>query len=156
AVPQTAENISLARFANLLAHYTGKPEHRAMAETAMRYLADPKIALDEITEPGILLADDELHSDPLHLTVMGPKGDDAAAHLFATVERLPSWYKRVEWWDKAEGNLPNPDVSYPSPKRPAAFVCTENRCSLPIFDPDKIADFVKSSRGGKETRSGAS
>ena len=146
AVPRTAENISLARFANLLARYTGKAEHRAIAEGAMRFLADPKVALDEMTEPGVLLADDELHSDPLHLTVMGPKADAAAAQLFATVQRLPQWYKRVEWWDKAEGNLPNADVSYPSPKRPAAFVCTENRCSLPIYEADKIAEFVKSSR----------
>ena len=146
AVPRTEENISLASFANLLARYTGKAEHRAIAESAMRYLADPKIALDEMTEPGVLLADDELHSDPLHLTVMGPKGDAAAAQLFATVQHLPHWYKRVEWWDKAEGNLPNADVSYPSPKRPAAFVCTENRCSLPIYDAGKIAEFVKSSK----------
>jgi uncharacterized protein YyaL (SSP411 family) len=146
AVPRTEENISLARFANLLARYTGKAEHRAIAESAVRYLADPKIALDEITEPGVLLADDELHADPLHLTVMGAKSDAAAAQLFATVHHLPPWYKRVEWWDKAEGDLPNADVSYPSPKRAAAFVCTETRCSLPIYDADKIAEFVKSSR----------
>lgn len=146
AVPRTEENISLARFANLLARYTGKAEHRAIAESAVRYLADPKIALDEITEPGVLLADDELHADPLHLTVMGSKSDAAAAQLFGTVQHLPQWYKRVEWWDKTEGNLPNADVSYPSPKRAAAFVCTENRCSLPIYDAEKIAEFVQSSR----------
>ena len=149
AVPRSDENISLARFANLLARYTGKPEHRALAESAMRYLADPHIALAEITEPGILLADDELHADPLHLTVMGAKSDPAAAALYATVQHLPQWYKRVEWWDKAEGPLPNPDVSYPSPKRAAAFVCTENRCSLPIYDPVKITEFLQSSRAKK-------
>lgn len=149
AKPQMDENISLARFANLLARYTGKPEHRAIAELAMRYLADPHVALAEITEPGILLADDELHSDPLHLTVMGAKADAAAAALFATVQHLPQWYKRVEWWDKAEGNLPNPDVSYPSPKRAAAFVCTENSCSLPIYEAAKIAEFLRSSAAKK-------
>lgn len=149
AVPQMEENISLARFANLLSRYSGKPEHRATAEAVMRYLANPQVALEEITEPGILLADSELHSDPLHLTVMGAKGDAAATPLFATVQHLPQWYKRVEWWDKAEGSLPNPDVSYPSPKRAAAFVCTENRCSLPIYDAGKIEEFVKSSHAGK-------
>ena len=146
ALPQLDENISLARFANLLARYTGQPGHKALAESAMRYLADPHIALAEITEPGILLADDELHADPLHLTAMGAKGDPAAKVLFSTLQHLPPWYKRVEWWDKAEGELPNADVSYPSPKRAAAFVCTENRCSLPIFAADEIAEFVKSSR----------
>jgi uncharacterized protein YyaL (SSP411 family) len=149
AKPQIDENISLARFANLLARYTGKPEHRAIAESAMRYLADPHVALAEITEPGILLVDDELHADPLHLTVMAAKSDEAAVPLFAAVQHLPQWYKRVEWWDKAEGDLPNADVSYPSPKRAAAFVCTENRCSLPIYAPAQIAEFVKSSQAKK-------
>ncbi len=146
ALPQLDENISLARFANLLAHYTGKDEHKALAEAALRYLAEPRIALSEITEPGILLADDELHADPLHLTAMGAKGDLSAKVLFSTLQHLPPWYKRVEWWDKSEGDLPNADVSYPSPKRAAAFVCTENRCSLPIFAADEIAEFVKKSR----------
>jgi uncharacterized protein YyaL (SSP411 family) len=149
AMPQLDENISLARFANLLARYTGAPGHRALAETAMRYLAEPRTALSEITEPGILLADQELHSDPLHLTVMGGKADPAAKVLFSTLQHMPPWYKRVEWWDKAEGDLPNADVSYPSPKRAAAFVCTENRCSLPIFGADEIADFVKNSRAAQ-------
>ncbi|HEX6832574.1 MAG TPA: DUF255 domain-containing protein [Rudaea sp.] len=149
AMPQIEENISLARFANLLAHYTGKTEHRAIAESALRWLADPHIALSEITEPGILLADDELHADPLHLTVLATKGDADARVLFSTVQHLPPWYKRVEWWDKREGDLPNADVSYPAPKHAAAFVCTENRCSLPIFKADQIREFVRSSTPAK-------
>ncbi|HXR62276.1 MAG TPA: DUF255 domain-containing protein [Rudaea sp.] len=148
ALPQLDENIWLARFANLLARYTGNAGHHALAEAAMRYLAEPRVALSEITEAGILLADDELHADPLHLTAMGAKGDPSAKLLFSTLQHLPPWYKRVEWWDKAEGDLPNADVSYPSPKRAAAFVCTENRCSLPIFAADEIAEFVKNSRAG--------
>jgi uncharacterized protein YyaL (SSP411 family) len=149
ATAQLDENISLARFANLLARYTGKPGHRAIAESAMRYLADPKVALAEVTDPGILLADDELHSDPLHLTIKAAKADPDAKPLFAAVQHLPQWYKRVEWWDKAEGDLPNPDVSYPSPKRAAAFVCTENRCSLPIYSADEIGAFLKTSKPQK-------
>jgi len=146
AQPQTEENISLARFANLLARYDGRSEHRALAEAALRYLAAPKIALAELTEPGILLADAELHTDPLHLTVSGAKGDPEAAALFSTLQHLPQWYKRIDWWDRREGDLPNPDVSYPPTKRAAAFVCTENRCSLPMYKAEQIAEFLKSSR----------
>lgn len=149
AMAQIDENISVVRFANLLAKYTGKPAHRAVAESALRYLAEPRIALSEITEPGILLADDEFHADPLHLTVLATKGDAEGKVLFSTVQHLPPWYKRVEWWDKSEGDLPNPDVSYPAPKHAAAFVCTENRCSLPIFKADQIAEFVRSSAPAK-------
>ena len=142
AMPLIEENISLARFANLLAHYTGRESDRTVAEAALRFLADPHVALDSITEPGILLADDEAHADPLHLTVVGAKSDDAAKVLFSTMQHLPPWYKRIEWWDKSDGALPNPDVSYPAPKRAAAFVCTQTRCSLPIFAASDIAGFI--------------
>lgn len=142
AVPHVEENISLARFANLLARYSGKPRHRAIAEYAEHYLSQPAVALATITEPGVLLVADELAQEPLHLTVVGAKDAPEAAKLFDAVQRLPGWYKRVEWWDRKEGPLPNADVPYPPVKRPAAFVCTENRCSLPIFDPAQIADFL--------------
>jgi uncharacterized protein YyaL (SSP411 family) len=55
----------------------------------------------------------------------------------------------MEWWDRKEGALPNADVSYPPTKRAAAFVCTESRCSLPIFAAAEIAEFVQSSRSTK-------
>jgi uncharacterized protein YyaL (SSP411 family) len=145
AVARTDENIALARFTNLLARYTGRQEQRDTAEAALRFLADPRVALAEITEPGILLADGEFHSDPLHVTVVGAKADAGAAVLFSTLQHLAPWYKRVEWWDKGEGPLPNPDVAYPAPKRAAAYVCSENRCSLPIFAADQIAEFVLNS-----------
>jgi uncharacterized protein len=149
ALPQMDENISVARFANLLARYDGKPAHAAIAESALRYLAAPAVALSEITEPGILLADDENHADPLHLTVDGSKTDASAAELFSTLRHLPQWYKRIEWWDRAEGNLPNPDVGYPPTKRAAAFVCTENRCSLPIYTSGDVKAFLDSSKANK-------
>ncbi len=144
AMPQMDENISVARFANLLARYDGKTEHARIAENALRYLAAPAVALSEITEPGILLADDENHADPLHLTVSGSKADSSAAALFSTLQHLPQWYKRIEWWDRAEGDLPNADVGYPPTKRAAAFVCTDTRCSLPIYSSDEVTAFLKS------------
>jgi len=143
AVPQIDENISVARFFNLLVAYDGKTERRASAETALRWLADPRVALAEITEPGILLADDEMHADPLHLTVLAGKHDPAGKELFSALQHLPPWYKRIDWWDQSEGPLPNADVSYPAPKRAAAFVCTQSRCSLPIFTAAGIAQFLE-------------
>jgi uncharacterized protein YyaL (SSP411 family) len=145
AQAQIDENISAARFANLLAHYDGKATHRDLAEAVLRWLAEPNRALTSITEPGILLVDDEVHGDPLHLTVLAAKSDASGKVLFSTMQRLPAWYKRIDWWDKIEGPLPNPDVSYPAPKRAAAFVCTSSRCSLPMFSPTEIAEFLKSS-----------
>ena len=139
--PQRDENVLVARTANLLFRYTGSPEYEQVAKNAMRYLA-AKPVVDRLPASSALLADLEIGSEPLHLTVVGHKDDTAAQDLFQACLRYPSYYKRLEWWDVREGRLPNPDVQYPELKQAAAFVCTSHTCSPPIFDPSKLAGRV--------------
>lgn len=131
------ENIAVARFANLLFHYTGRKEYRQMAERAMRYLAIPQIA-ERLQTAGVLLANDELSLDPLHITIVGPRKDPRASALFVTALTAPGGYKRIEWWDPGEGRLPNQDVTYPQLKAPAAFVCAQENCSFPMSKPEAL------------------
>ncbi|MDO9452890.1 MAG: DUF255 domain-containing protein [Stagnimonas sp.] len=56
----TAENIDAARFYAALAKATGKAEYLADGRHALRWLALPEVAGGTLTEPGILLAADEL------------------------------------------------------------------------------------------------
>ncbi len=133
-MPQTDENIMLARFANLLSRYTGDPTYRDDAERAMRFLVTREVALKRRTEAGLLIADRELSNDPVHLTVVGAKGDLVAKELFRIAQRQAGTYKRIEWWDRSEGPMPNPDVQYPDLPKSAAYVCSQNRCSLPVFE----------------------
>ena len=137
--PQLDENVGLVRFANLLAHYTGKLGYREMAEHGMRFLATPH-ATDRrgFLVAGVLIADEEFNAPPQHLTVVGGKDDPVAQALFAAAIKQPAVYKRVEWWDPREGALPNPDVEYPVLGRAAAFRCSENRCSPPFYSPEKL------------------
>ncbi len=137
-LPQIDENIMMARFANALARYSGNREYRDDAERAMRFLVTPEVALRRRTEAGILIADLELSNDPVHLTVVGRKDDPAAKALFRTAQRYAGVYKRIEWWDRAEGPMPNPDVQYPELSAAAAYVCTDKRCSLPVFKGDDL------------------
>ena len=96
-----------------------------------------------IAVAGILLADQELGAPPLHVTVVGKKDDPAARLAFQQRRpRCRQTYKRVEWWDDREGAMPNPDVQYPTFDKAAAFICTNRRCSAPIFDPAKILTFT--------------
>ena len=69
--------------------------------------------------------------------------DPKAKELFLTALRTPVFYKRMEWWDKSEGPMPNPDVKYPGLPKPAAFVCAFGRCSLPLFDAGKLSAAIK-------------
>ena len=144
----TEDNIGVARFFNLLAHYTGDAGHRQVAEVALRLLATERVALRRMTEPGILLAEREYANLPTHLTLVAAKPVPGAAPTHATalhaaMLRVPGYYKRVEWWDVREGALPNPDVAYPQLARPAAFVCTHQVCSVPLFEPADLARFIE-------------
>jgi uncharacterized protein len=134
--PQVDENVTVARFANLLHHYTGEPRFSEAAGHAMRFLALPAATEGRGFQiAGFLLADRELGAPPLHVTIVGRKDDGVARALFKTVLRQPSIYKRVEWWDPREGSLPNPDVQYPELASAAAFVCTGRSCSAPVLSP---------------------
>jgi uncharacterized protein len=137
--PQFDENVGLARFVNLLFHYSGKSAYREIAEHAIRFLATPHAADHRgFLIAGLLLADRELSSPPQHLTVVGGKNDPAAQALFAAAIKQPGTYKRIEWWDEREGPLPNADVEYPALGTAAAFRCTEHSCSPPVYLPEQL------------------
>lgn len=139
SAPQVDENVSLARFANLLHAYTGKPVYRTAAEHAMKYLASPQITSKRAwVVGGILLADRELAAEPLHLTIVGPKTNPEARNLFKAAQTWPTSFKRIEWYDTREGPLARMDVEYPDLPTPAAFLCTGSACSSPMFTPEKL------------------
>lgn len=146
------ENMDAVRFANLLWRYTGDAKDRTAAEVGLRYIADDKVALRFGQIPGILLATEEAAVEPLHITVVGARTDARSQRLLQAAHRQPGVYRRVELWDRAEGNLVNPDVAYPQLDKPAAFLCTDKTCSSPLFEaadiPKHIA-LVKQLTAGK-------
>lgn len=141
-VARTEENIHMTRFANLLYRYTADNRYRKLAEHGMRYLATPAVATATLEEAGILLADRELGQAPRHFTVVGAKSDANAGALYQVALRQPGAYKRVEWWDRSEGPLPDPEVQYPATGKSAAYVCTDRRCSLPSFNVARYRETI--------------
>jgi uncharacterized protein len=137
------ENVDVARFANLLYRYSGKENDKVLAQAAMRYLAVPKIALSrQNLVGGILLANAETSSEPVHITTVGKKSDAEAAKFFFTSQTFPSAYKRVDWFDEAEGALPNTDITYPKLAQSAAFLCGKNACSPPIRSTERLSEMM--------------
>jgi uncharacterized protein YyaL (SSP411 family) len=136
--PDRDENAQVARFANMLANYTGDNEAKETATRAMRYLATREIATDDLSAP-VLLAEMQFTHFPEHITVVGGKNDAAAQALFRAALRTGISYKRVEWWDPADGPLPRADVQYPSLTYAAAFLSTSSTLSPPISDPQILA-----------------
>ncbi|MEM7209903.1 MAG: DUF255 domain-containing protein [Pseudomonadota bacterium] len=141
-VKQKDENVRATRFFNQLWYFTGNNDFRDIAEAGMGYLTSPPILDGYYFLPGVLQAEYELANEPVHVTIVGAKDDPDAAKLYRAALAYPSTYKRAEWWDKREGALPNDNVRYPDLGKAAAFACTENICSTPIFDSEKIRDVV--------------
>ncbi len=141
--PLLSENIFAARFLTLLSAYTGKPVYKELAGRAMRVVGSKELTKATISEPGVLIADEEFNKAPLHITVVGAKSDAAAKALFKAAISYPTVYKRTESWDRAEGAMPNPDVQYPPLPKAAAFICTDRRCSLPIFEASQLQPMIR-------------
>jgi hypothetical protein len=139
--PEIDENVAAARYFNLLYHCAGRKADRESADEAMRFLSTPQIARSRnLWIAGMLLANEELQTDPLHVTVVGKKDDAASKALFMEALKAPTGYSRIEWWDMAQGPLPRGDVEYPQLGNAAAFVCTGNACSSPMTDPSRLAE----------------
>ncbi|HEY4750810.1 MAG TPA: DUF255 domain-containing protein [Steroidobacteraceae bacterium] len=134
------ENAAVVRFANLLQHYSGEDRYRNAALHAMKFLAGASRAGELRME--VLLADRELQSAPIHITVVGAKGDPRAQALHTAALQFPASYLQVDWWDRAEGPLPGSQVQYPSLSRAAAFACTGSSCSLPLFEAAAVGRTV--------------
>ncbi len=151
-VRQLEAQIALARWTNLLYHYTGHSEYRSMAEHAMKYLTAPVLLDSRGFLAGILVADRELSTEPAHLTVVGLKSDLVAQTLYRAALTFPAFYKRIEWWDKTKGNLPRGDVTYPDLGKPAAFVCANQSCSLPYDEPVRLLKAIENHRAAKANK----
>ena len=136
------ENIQLARFANLAYRYLGNEIHKQVSEHALKYLSADTITQSRRFLAGLLAADREQAEDPIHITIVGQRNDAVAQSLHFAARAYPGQYKRVDWWDKREGPLPNPDITYPQLSESAAFACANQACSLPVFKPGDLANTV--------------
>jgi hypothetical protein len=102
----------------------------------MLYLATREVAIAWLSAP-VLLAETQ-YTQPVHITVGGAKKDPAAQALVQAALNAGPVYKRLEWFDPAEGQLPRADVEYPSLPHLAAFLCTATSCSSPIVKRDVL------------------
>ena len=131
--PEFDESVRLARFASLLARASGRPRDHAIAESALGWASLPgSVSHRGPYVGGLLLAIDEVHNEPLHVTVVGGKDDPVAQSMFAAALRAPTSDKLVEWWDRREGPPPRGESIFPNLPRASAYLCANGACSTPI------------------------
>jgi len=138
--PEFDESVALARFANLLGHATGRTADHATAESSLRWAMSPEnVGRRGSYTGGLLLASEELRTEPLHVTVVGKKDDPIAQAMFAAAQKAPTTYRLLEWWDRREGGPPRGESIFPDLEKPAAYLCANGACSSPIPDGPALA-----------------
>jgi uncharacterized protein YyaL (SSP411 family) len=142
-VRQPDQNAALARVANWVSRYSGDPRQAEMATHAIMFLSAAVRVSDGQLLPGALLANQEATSTPIHIAIVGAKWDPAAQSLHRAALRYPADYLQVDWLDRAEGNLPNPEIEYPDLDKPAAFACANGACSSPVFQANQIERAIR-------------
>ena len=131
--PQYDENTGVARFAAALSRVTGRAEHRALAEPALRWVLTTAVTADRgFYVGGALLAEEELRMEPVHVMILGAKDNPVARAMYVAALRFPDQHKLVEWWDRREGPAPRGEDIFPELELPAAFLCANGACSSPI------------------------
>jgi uncharacterized protein YyaL (SSP411 family) len=141
------EIISYARFCSLVSDYTGDTDLKRDATRMLQHVSSHEEALSEATKKALSLVEHELHSEPVRVTVVGSKGDQRAQALWREVVQLCSPRIRREWWDRREGPLLFPDRTYPSLSAPAAFICYNKKCSLPLYKPREVPERIEEFMG---------
>ena len=138
--PEFDESVALARFATLLGRATGRPSDRALAESSLRWALSPEtVKARGSYVGGLLLAAEEMRTEPLHVTVVGRKDDPSARALFAAAQRAPTSYRLIEWWDRREGAPPRNESIFPDLDQSAAYLCANGACSSPIYDASVLS-----------------
>ena len=141
------ENVSAARFFNLLFHYSARPADKRAAQIAIDYLTLPSVTKKhESSVASILLAERELKTQPIHIVIVGAKSDAVAEDLFRTALQCPGAYKQIEFYDAREGKLPGATTEYPQLGHPAAFVCHDEICSRPAVNAQELQTLLGKSK----------
>jgi uncharacterized protein YyaL (SSP411 family) len=130
--PEFDENVALARWANLLAHQSNNAADASMAADALGY-ARAQSASRFGYVGGCLLANLETQGDPLHIAVVGPKDSAGARSLFLAALGAPVRYRQIEWLASADHTFLAAAVG-PDTSRPAAYLCSRQACSPPVFN----------------------
>jgi uncharacterized protein len=134
-VPQRDENASLARFANLLDHYSERKSEQKMAERAMCYLATPEIANAGLSAD-VLLAHSEFLRAPLRVTIVGSRDDPQAQALYSAALRAGLDYKLLEWRAQFQAS----DFGFPVLPGAAAYLSST---ATPVTDPKVLEQLAR-------------
>ncbi len=141
------ELISYAHFFAVVSCYSGDGELAKSAARMLQSIAARRDTLSDKNKKALSLVEQELHSEAVRITVVGGKDDPRSQVLWGEAVRVTVPHMRREWWDRREGPLPYADAKYPILLEPAAFVCANKKCSVPLYTSQELRERIEELKG---------
>ncbi|HET7265634.1 MAG TPA: thioredoxin domain-containing protein [bacterium] len=148
--PMPSGNGTAVLVLDRLAALTGEDRYRAEAERALRACAPGHVEQGLFTATLALALETHL-APPLHVVIVGPRGQSATEALRAAALRTYRHGLVVQTYDPAArdgepGRLPPPvagSAAAAAGAAPRAYACTATECAAPAASPDALAETIR-------------
>ncbi|MFI5204633.1 MAG: DUF255 domain-containing protein [Flavobacteriales bacterium] len=135
------ENIDLCRFFNLLWHISEKMEFKRYADSIFTYLSSESLIKRISTEPGIMMAYEELQKEPLAGTFLVFTETEDAKNVVREMISYPEYYFSNHTY--VPTTIPNDKKEiFSSFDSNVLFFCTSMYCSSPVSNVEEVKDFL--------------
>lgn len=129
------DNAAAARFLYLLGVLIKNDTYKTGAEKILRATAYPEAVRREGRITGNLaMALETITAGYVEFSVVGDEGDSRTKQLLAAARRVYEPRKVVHI---------EPEGRYPKRPAPAMYICNDERCTVPIFDPTEVSAQAK-------------
>ncbi len=134
---------ALARFSNMIYSITREARYREVARQALEAAVPRRCEQASVVDAArLLLAEEELRAEPPHAILIGNGDDSAAEELWQIMlSKLPSYVRR-ERFSSVLDLRPGSSRRYPKLSKPAVFICSRERCSVPIFTAAELTERI--------------
>lgn len=129
------ENGVLARGLLHLARIKADESYRAAAESAVQSVSVREVRRSGRRAGDLLIALEQMVAPYVLVSVVGPD-DEPTQALHNAAFRMPVINRLVELGRPGESR-------YPFPGEPAAFMCNQDSCSRPMFEPEAVAEAAR-------------
>ena len=129
------ENVQAVRFYLDLFHLTDNADYRSTAEDTLLSVVGTPQPLP-VSLMGLVV--DEWFRSPIHVAIVGVPEDVRTQALLLEGQKLYCPGKVTRSFDPREGLAKWGDTTFPYDGRAVAFVCTDQICFAPVFQPENV------------------
>jgi uncharacterized protein YyaL (SSP411 family) len=138
------ENAIAAMALTRLFHLTGRENFHNRAEATLEHLSIV-FGVYKHHAPPFAVALERFLQPPLHITIVGKRGETRWRELLQTAHQLKSLWKVVLPLDAEQDQQRLKLLGYPPSDKPLAYLCVGETCLPPVSRPEDLARIITAS-----------